>query len=183
MWFGLVLVGLVLVGGFIGLFNGLVRMRQLTQNAWADVDVYLKRRSELIPNLVAAVKGYATHESTLLEALALSRTQALAAGSLPARADAEGEVAAQLHRTLILAENYPDLKSSANFLNLQQELSTTETKIASARQYYNACVRDLNTKIEAFPSSIVAASMGLKNAEFFQVVEPTEREVVSVAGI
>ncbi len=180
LWVLLIVVALAVVW-FIVLYNGIVQMRQFTRNAWADVDVYLKRRAELIPNLVAAVKGYTTHESSLLENLAASRAQALSAGGpTPVRVDAEGQVGANLGRVLLLSEKYPDLKASENFLNLQHELSDTETKIASARQYYNACVRDLNTKIESFPSSIAASVAGVKPEVFFEA-EGADREVPSAS--
>lgn len=178
-----VLVVVVLGGALVGvimLYNGLVRMRQLTKNAWADVDVYLKRRAELIPNIVTAVKAYASHEATLFEAIATARSQALGAGSQTERADAEGKLGTAIHRALFLAEQYPELRASDNFLNLQRELSETESKIASARQYYNACVRDLNTKVEAFPSSLVAGVAGVKHGEYFEIEDPEQREVPSV---
>ncbi len=165
--------------GFIILYNSVVAMRQMTRNAWSDVDVYLKRRADLIPNLVTAVKAYASHESTLFEAIATARSTALGAGSIAERGDAENQLASQVGRALILAENYPELRSSENFSSLQRELSDTESKIASARQYYNACVRDLNIKIEAFPSSIAAGVAGVKPAEFFEVAEYSERSVPS----
>lgn len=172
-------VGGVLVG-FVVLYNGLIRIRQLTQNAWADVDVYLKRRAELIPNLVTAVKAYASHEGTLFEALATARSHAMGAGNVVERADAETELGSAVHRAMFLAEQYPELRSSDNFLNLQRELSETETKIARARQYYNACVRDMNTKVEAFPSSLVAGLAGVKHGEYFQLDSASEREVPKV---
>ena len=178
----LVVIGLgALAVVFVVLYNGVVSMRQRTRNAWSDVEVYLKRRAELIPNLVAAVKGDAAHESTLYEAIATARSAALGSHSVIERADAEGQLVSQVGRALILAERYPELKANENFLNLQHELSETETKIASARQYYNACVRDLNIKIEAFPSSLAASLAGVKPAEFFEVVEPNEREVPTVS--
>lgn len=170
--------GIVL--GAVVLYNGLVRLRQLTKNAWADVDVYLKRRAELIPNLVAAVKAFASHEATLFEAISTARSHALGAGSITERADAESELGSAVSRALFLAEQYPELRSSDNFLNLQRELSETETKIARARQYYNACVRDLNTKIEMFPSSLMAGIAGVKHVEFFQLDSASERDVPSV---
>ncbi len=167
--------------GFIYLYNSVIAMRQLTKNAWSDVDVYLKRRADLIPNLVGAVKAYASHETTLYEAIATARSVALGAGSVAQRGDAESHLATQVGRALILAESYPELKANQNFNNLQKELSDTESKIASARQYYNACVRDLNIKIEAFPSSIAAGMAGVKPAEFFEVTEYNERAVPSAA--
>lgn len=180
MLYVVVAVVALLVIGFVVLFNGVVAMRQRTKNAWSDVEVYLKRRADLIPNLVTAVKAYASHESTLFEAIATARSSALSSHNPVDRADAEGKLASGIGRALILAENYPELKANDNFMNLQRELSDTESKIASARQYYNACVRDLNIKIESFPSSIAAGMAGVKPAEFFEVVEYAEREVPKV---
>lgn len=173
------IVAAILVGAIV-LYNGLIRMRQLTRNAWSDVDVYLKRRAELIPNLVTAVKAYASHEATLFEAIATARTTAMGAGNVAERADAEAQLGTAVHRALFLAEQYPELRSSNNFLNLQQELSETETKIAQARRYYNACVRDLNTKVESFPSGLLAGLAGVKHEEFFQLDAASEREVPKV---
>lgn len=167
----------------LGIFNGLVQLRNLLKNSWADVDVYLKRRAELIPNLVTAVKAYASHESTLLEALAHARTEASSIGGpTPQRAAAETEVGSRVYQALILAEAYPDLKATANFAQLQQELSETEKLIASARQYYNAVVRDFNTKIESFPSSLVAGMMGLRQESFFELENPSERDAPKIAN-
>lgn len=157
-------------------YNSLVRLRQFLKNAWSDVDVYLKRRAELIPNLVTAVKAYASHEQTVLSALAEARARAMALpGPTQGHAQAENEVASGLVRVMAIAENYPDLKASGNFLDLQKELSETERMIASARQYYNAVVRDLNTKIESFPSSLVAGMMGVRHAEYFETETVEER--------
>jgi len=176
----IVAAALAALVGFIALYNSVIKMRQMTRNAWADVDVYLKRRADLIPNLVTAVKAYASHESTLFEAISTARSTAMGVGSVAERGEAENRLAIQVGRALILAENYPELKSNTNFLNLQSQLSDTESKIASARQYYNACVRDLNIKIEAFPSSIAASVAGVKPAEFFEVTEYSEREAPSL---
>lgn len=163
-------------------YNGLVKLRQMVKGSWSDVDVYLKRRAELIPNLVTSVKAYATHEAQLLEALSEARSRSIAlGGQAGARASAEEQVGGNLVRVLALAENYPDLKANDNFLNLQHELSDTEKHIAHARQYYNACVRDFNTKIEAFPSNVVAGMFGFKQAEFFEVTVSSERAAPSAA--
>jgi LemA protein len=175
-------LALILVA-FFASYNRLVRMRQLTRNAWSDVDIYLKRRSELVPNLVAAVKGYAQHEQTTLEDTVQARNQATQASSVAARADAEQQVGTGLSRVMFLAESYPQLKASENFLELQRSLSETEKLIASARQYYNACVRDYNTLIEAFPSSIAAGVFAFKPAEFFQLDSPSEGEVPRIDGV
>lgn len=158
-------------------YNSIVALRQLTRNAWADVDVVLKRRAELIPNLVAAVKAYANHEQAVLEGLAEARSRALQIG-VPSseKAAAEGRVGERLVHVLALAEAYPDLRSSENFSDLQKQLTDTEKMLGSARQYYNACVRDLNIKIEAFPSSLVAGAMGVQHAEFFELESAAEAQ-------
>lgn len=175
------LVGIVVVFFFVAQFNGIVRLRQMMKNAWSDVDVYLKRRAELIPNLVTAVKAYASHEQAVLTALAEARGRAVAlTGPTSDHARAESEVAQGLIRVMAIAENYPDLKASGNFLDLQKELTETERMIASARQYYNAVVRDFNTKIESFPSNLVAGMMGAKHAEFFETDGVEERLAPSV---
>ncbi len=158
-------------------FNSLVGLRQLVRNSWADVDVFLKRRAELVPNLVEAVKAYAAHERTVLEAVVEARARAATlAGSPARRAEAEGELAHGLVQVLAVAENYPELKASANFADLQRQLGEAERHIADARQYYNACVRDFNTKIESFPSNVVAAMGAFRQAEFFEAESPAERE-------
>jgi LemA protein len=176
-----VLVFAAIVVFFVPQFNAIVRLRQLLANAWADVDVYLKRRAELIPNLVTAVKAYASHEQTVLSALAEARSRAVSlSGPTPAHAKAESEVASSLVNVIAVAEAYPELKSSANFLDLQRELAETERMIASARQYYNAVVRDLNTRIESFPSNLVAGMMGARPAEYFETEEVAERVAPSV---
>ncbi len=176
-------LGAILLVFLLG-FNSLVRLRQMTRSAWADVDVYLKRRSELIPNLVAAVKAYAAHEQTVLEAVAEARSQALALpGPTVAHAQAEARLAGTVVNVLALAEQYPELKASENFADLQRQLSETERHIASARQYFNACVRDLNTRIEAFPSNVVAGMSGFKHANFFELENVGERASPHVSGL
>ena len=180
MWIALLAAGVLLVAAIV-LYNGIVSMRQLTRNAWSDVDVYLKRRAELIPNLVAAVKGYASHEQAVLEGLAEARSRAMQI-NVPSsdKAAAEGIVGERLVRALALAEAYPDLKASDNFTQLQASLVDTEKQIASARQYFNACVRDLNIKIEAFPSSLIAGAMGVRPMEFFELDTALERDAPRV---
>lgn len=181
-----VLLGLVLVVVVVLVvqFNRLVAMRQLTRNAWSDVDVYLKRRADLIPNLVSAVQAYATHEQKTLLATTEARTALAAArDSVARRADAERRFSERIGQVLMLAEAYPDLKAQDSFLDLQRSLSETEKLIASARQYYNACVRDYNTMTETFPSRIAAGLGGFRPAEFFEVEDAWEREVPSVQGV
>lgn len=181
-WILVLILAVAAVAFFIS-FNRLVRMRQLVRNAWSDVDVYLKRRAELIPNLVAAVKGYTQHEQSTLETTIAARDQALGAGSLSTRAEAERQVGGGLSRVMLLAESYPELKASQNFLELQRSLSETEKLIASARQYYNACVRDYNTLIEAFPSNIPAGLFQFKPAEFFELEDVVERDTPRLEGL
>lgn len=164
-------------------FNRLVQMRQLTRNAWSDVDVFLKRRAQLIPNLVECVKGYASHEQATLERVVEARSEAAAAGNaIGARSDAERRVSDGLSRLLVLAERYPELRAASNFLQLQEELVATEKSIASARQYFNACVRDYNTLVESFPSNIVASIGGFQKAEFFELDDLIEREAPKVTA-
>ncbi len=162
-------------------YNKLVGMRQLGNNAWSDVDVYLKRRSDLIPNLVATVKGYSGYEQSTLERVVQARNTAATAPSLPQRAAAEGTLSDGITDIFALAEAYPDLKANQSFLQLQGDLSTTEQKIADVRQYYNAVVRDYNTMIEQFPSGIFATMFGFKPLEFFEVDTAAEREAPSAA--
>lgn len=179
LWAIAIAAGVVLIG-LVSQYNKLVYLRQLVRNAWSDVDVYLKRRADLIPNLTASVKAYAIHENKTFEELASARSRANGIQDAPQRAAAESLIAAGLNRTLMIAENYPELKANQNFLALQQELIETERYIASARQYYNACVRDYNTKIEAFPSNLVATIASCKQAQFFET-DSLEEYAPSVA--
>ena len=173
---GLVVVAALLLILFIAQYNSIVKLRQFIKNSWSDVDVYLKRRAELIPNLVASVKAYASHEQTVLTAVTEARAHATSlSGPSLDKAAAESQLANGLVQVLMVAEKYPDLKASGNFLDLQKELTETERLNASARQYYNACVRDFNTKLEAFPSNVVAGMMGLKHADFFETESIEER--------
>jgi LemA protein len=156
----------------------------MSHEAWSGIDVQLKRRSDLIPNLVESVKGYASHERALFQRVAELRTaaQALPAEDVAARARAEGALALALGRVMALAENYPDLKASANFLDLQQQLSTLETEIQMARRYYNGAVRDFNTRIEQFPASLLSALCGWRPLDLFQVTEAEERGAPRIQG-
>jgi LemA protein len=183
LFFAAVIVGAVVVLLLIG-YNKLVGMRQLTRNAWSDVDVYLKRRSELIPNLVQSVSGYAKYEQETLQKAIDARNRArLAQGSMSGRAAAEQQVSSDVVQVLAIAEAYPELKANNSFLDLQGQLTDTEKLIANARQYYNACVRDYNTLIEAFPTNIVAGIMAFKPAEFFELDAVAEREAPQVQGL
>ena len=163
-------------------FNRLVSMRNRAKEAWADIDVQLKRRYDLIPNLVNTVKGYATHESTAFENVTKARAAAMGATSLADKSQAEATLANSLKSVFAIAEAYPDLKANQNFMALQGELTDTEDKIQAARRFYNGNVRDLNTAIQAFPGNIIAGSFGFQAMEFFQLdaADAAAREPVQV---
>ena len=163
------LILLLLVGAVL-IFNKLVSLRQMTENGWSDIEVQLKRRADLIPRLVSTVKGYASHERKLFEDVTAKRMQALAAGNNPReRGVAESRLKQPMGRIIALAEDYPDLKASDNFLELQEELSDTEDKIEMARRFYNGAVRELNTKIRTIPSNLVAGPMGFNTRDYFEI--------------
>ena len=166
---------------FIGTYNGLVRLRVQCDNAWADIDVQLKRRHDLIPNVVETVKGYAGHERGTLEAVINARNRAMTAQGPAAKAEAEGILGGALKSLLALAEAYPQLRAVESFTQLQGTLAAIEDTLQNARRYYNAVVRDLNTKIQQFPSNIVAGMFNFKQREFFEVTEAAEREVPKVS--
>ena len=171
---------LVVIGWAVATYNGLIRLRNLVQEAWRQIDVELTRRHDLIGNLVETVKGYAAHERGTLEDVMKARAAAMAGGQSPAQqAQSEGLLSQALGRLIAVAEAYPDLKANQNFLSLQNELTATEDRIASARRYYNANVRELNTKVETVPSNIVAGMFSIGRAEYFEV-EGEERDPVKV---
>jgi LemA protein len=155
----------------IVIYNGLVSLRSRAGEAWADIEVQLKRRYDLIPNLVNTVKGYATHESSAFENVTKARAAAMGASSLVDKAGAENMLTGALKSVFAISEAYPELKANTNFLSLQNELSDTENKIQAARRFYNANVRDLNIKIESFPSNIFASMFGFMKKEFFDLGE------------
>jgi LemA protein len=165
---------------FIVAYNRFIRLRKRTDEAWSDIDVQLKRRHDLIPNLVETVKGYATHERELFEKVTQARAQAISASGTAAKVKAENALSDTLKSLFAVAENYPQLRASENFSKLQEELADTENKIQAARRFYNGNVRDLNTALEIFPSNIVAKMFGFKSAEFFQVKGEEEKEPVQV---
>jgi LemA protein len=168
---------------FIALYNGLVRMRNEVKNAWAQIDVQLKRRHDLIPNLIETVKGYMNHEREVLEAVTRARAGAMAAqagGQVGQIAAAEGVLIGALRGFYAVAENYPQLKADANFRALQEELTSTENKIGFARQFYNDAVMKYNTACETIPSNIVAGLGGFKKAEHFEIKDEAERAVPKV---
>lgn len=164
-----------------GAYNGLVRLRNQLENAWAQIDVQLKRRCDLIPNLVETVKGYAKHESGTLEKVIQARNMALAAKTVGERAEAENVLTGTLKSLFAVAEAYPDLKANQNFLRLQEELTSTENKVSFSRQFYNDSVLAYNTAIEVFPRNIIAGIFNFARREFFEVKEAGQREAPKVA--
>src|SRR5437867_12960464 len=171
-----IVVGLFMVFGlwFMGAYNGLVTLRQAVKNAWAQIDVQLKRRHDLIPNLVNTVKGYAAHEKETFERVINARARATSATSTAEVIKAEGELSSALARLLAVSESYPELKANQNFLSLQEELTSTENRVAYARQFYNDSVTKLNTQIQTFPTVIIAGMFGFKEEPFFET--PTEEK-------
>ncbi|WP_375207240.1 LemA family protein [Hyphococcus sp.] len=179
---GLLIIGLIVLLGvaLAILYNLLVRRRQMARNGWADIDVQLKRRADLIPQLVATVQGYANHERKLFEDVIEKRNAALAAGDDPAaRGEAESALSQPVRRMIAVAEDYPDLKASGNFLELQKELADTEDKIEMARRFYNGAVRELNTLIESFPVNMAAGPLGFSKRDYFEI-ETADRAVPEV---
>jgi LemA protein len=164
----IVILIVVLVIVLIAMYNGLVKLRNKVENAWAQIDVQLKRRYDLIPNLVETVKGYATHERETLEAVVAARNSAMAAGTPQEQAQAENVLSGALKSIFALSEAYPDLKANQNFLNLQEELTSSEDRIAYARQFYNDTVNRYNNKIQTFPSVILAGAFNFKQREYFE---------------
>ena len=175
-----IIIGVVvLIALFVwATYNGLVTLRVRVDEAWSDINVQLKRRLDLIPNLVETVKGYAKHEKGVFEAVTEARANVMSAKGVKETAAAENQFEATLKSLFAVAEAYPDLKASQNFVELQQELVDTEDKIQASRRFYNSGVRDLNTKIQTFPANAVAGMFGFKNREFFDVDE-TEREAAN----
>ncbi|MCK5413447.1 MAG: LemA family protein [Candidatus Pacebacteria bacterium] len=165
---------------FVMIYNALVKLKVRTNEAWSDIDVQLKRRYDLIPNLINTVKGYATHEKELFEKVTQARANAMNAQNPEEQAGAENMLTGALKSLFAVSEAYPDLKANTNFLELQRELSDTENKIQASRRFYNGNVRDLNTKIQIFPDSIVAGILNIKKREFFEIDEPKEKETPKV---
>jgi len=177
----LVILGVVviLVVWAIAVYNGLIRLKNRVDEAWSDIDVQLKRRYDLIPNLVSTVKGYATHEKEVFEKVTEARTRAMGAQSATDKAQAENMLSQTLKSLFAVAEAYPDLKANQNFLELQRELADTEDKIQASRRFYNGNVRDFNTKIQVFPNNVFAGMLGFSNRDFFEAAEG-EKEPVKV---
>jgi len=174
-----IILGVVVLGivSIIGLYNSLIRLNNRVKEAFSDIDVQLKRRYDLIPNLVETVKGYMQHEAQTLEKVTSARTQAMNAGTLNERAKAENQLSETLKSLFAVSENYPDLKASANFLQLQDEISDTENKIQAARRFYNSQVRDFNTKIEIFPNNILSNMLKFTKYEFFGALEEERKNI------
>ena len=179
-----VIIGIVaiLLITFVATYNSLVQLRNQMRNAWAQIDVQLKRRHDLIPNLIETVKGYVKHERETLESVTNARNlaQQVSSSEVGVRSKAEGELSAALSRLLMVAEAYPDLKANQNFLALQEELTSTENKISFSRQYYNDSVLRYNNQTQMFPSSVIAGITGFKASEFFEVTAAEERAVPKV---
>lgn len=178
----LIIILAVVVLWFVFGYNSLVRLRTQAEEGWADISVQLKRRYDLIPNLVNTVKGYAAHEASAFEKVTQARAAAIGAGSLHDKGVAENQLTGALKSIFAIAEAYPDLKANQNFLELQRELSDTENKIQAARRFYNGTVRDLNIKIDSFPSSVIANLASFTKKEFFDLSEAdaAAREPVNV---
>ena len=173
-----VVVGAVLA--LIGFYNSLVRLRNQVKNAWAQIDVQLKRRYDLIPNLVETAKGYMKHERQTLENITQARSRAMGAGSVGEKGRAEGALSGAISKFFLVVENYPDLKANQNFLAVQEELTSTENKIAFARQSYNDQVLFVNNKIQMFPSNIVAGMFNFKVGEYFELEDESEKAAPKV---
>ncbi len=185
MAIALIAVGVVVVVALlliVGAYNGLVGKRNRVRNGWSQIDVQLKRRHDLIPNLVNSVKGYMEHERNVLDQVTQARAQAVAAaaGNVSARAEAESALSQSLRSLFAVAEAYPDLKANQNMLALQEELSSTENRIGFARQFYNDAVTEYNTAREHFPTVLVAGALGFRDEQLFQLEDPTERAVPQV---
>ncbi|WEX87910.1 LemA family protein [Sinorhizobium garamanticum] len=175
-------IGIAVILYLVFVYNGLVKARQVTEEAWSGIDVQLKRRADLIPNLIETVKGYAAHEkSTLEEVVSLrNRAQAVPQGDVAGRAAIEGALSQALGKLFALAEAYPDLKANENFAELQRSLETIEGEIQMSRRYYNGAARDLNVKVESFPSNLIANTFRFAKAGYFEIANEADRAVPSV---
>ena len=177
---GILSVIVVLVAFLVAVYNSLIKLRNKTEEAWSDIDVQLKRRYDLIPNLVETVKGYAKHENKTFENIATFRSQAMQATNPGEKAKADNMLSDTLKSLFAVSENYPELKANQNFLDLQNQLSVIEETIQQSRRYYNGNVRDFNIKLETFPNNLVAGSFGFKKFDFFEVADAKEKENVEV---
>jgi len=183
MWIAIIVVVVLvlLILSIIGIYNALIRLRNQVDNAWSQIDVQLKRRHDLIPNLVETAKGYMKHERGTFETITKARSQAMGAKTVAEASKAEGALGGALSRFMLVVENYPDLKANQNFLAVQEELTSTENKISFARQSYNDQVLFFNNKIQMFPSSIIANTFNFGKRDFFEIEAPAEREVPKVS--
>lgn len=170
----------VIILWLIFVFNGLIRKENRVKEAWADIEVQLKRRYDLIPNLVEIVKGYASHEKETFERVISARSEAMGITNPKAKLEAENALSQTLKSLFALAENYPDLKANQNFLELQRELTDTEDKIQAARRFYNANVRDYNIAIQSFPNNLIASAFGFRQKELFEIEEAAEKEAPKI---
>ncbi|EKE15991.1 MAG: LemA-like protein [uncultured bacterium] len=176
-----ILIGIVAVSvlWIVGVYNGLIRLKNRVDEAWSDIDVQLKRRYDLIPNLINTVKGYAAHEKEVFEKVTEARTRAMGAGNAHEKAEAENMLSGTLKTLFAVSENYPELKANQNFLELQRELTDTEDKIQASRRFYNGNARNFNIKIEVFPNNLIASKLNFTKREFFEA-ENAEKENVKV---
>lgn len=179
LWIILGIIGVIILW-LAAIYNGLIKSKMRTEEAWSDIDVQLKRRYDLIPNLINTVKGYATHERELFEKVTQARSQAIGAQGAQEKANAENNLTQTLKSLFAVAENYPELKANQNFAKLQDELTDTENKIQASRRFYNGNVRDYNIKLQVFPTNLIANFLGFKIKEFFEIANEKERENIEV---
>jgi LemA protein len=175
----LLIIAAVIALWVVAIYNGLIKMKNRVDEAWSDISVQLKRRYDLIPNLINTVKGYATHEKEVFEKVTAARTMAMGAGTPEEKGEAENMLSGALKSLFAVSEAYPDLKANQNFLELQRELTDTEDKIQASRRFYNGNVRDFNIKLQVFPSNLIAGMLNFTKREFFEAAE-SEKEVVKV---
>jgi len=178
---GILILGIIIISWLVGIYNILVRLRNQVKNAWSQIDVQLKRRYDLIPNLVETAKGYMQHERETLEGITQARSNAMSSNSMDSRLKNEATLDNAMSKFFLVVENYPDLKANENFLMIQEELTSTENKIAFSRQAYNDSVLFLNNKIEQFPSNLVANSFKFEKMPFYEIENKTEREAPKVS--
>lgn len=183
IWYVIIAVVVIIAIAVISMYNGLIRLKNRVEEAWSDIDVQLKRRYDLIPNLIETVKGYASHERETLESVVKARSSAMSlqdSSNMEEKLKAENALSSTLKSIFALSENYPDLKANTNFLELQRELSDTENKIQASRRFYNGNVRDFNTKVQVFPTNLIAKKLGFSERKFFEIEEAVQRENVQV---
>ena len=178
---GFLVIAAILILWIVSIYNRLITKKNMVEEGWSGIDVQLKRRANLIPNLLETVKGYMSHEQDVLENVTTLRTQSMNAGEPGEKGHAEGLLGMALGKLFAVAENYPDLKANENFIELHEAIEETEEQIQMARRYYNGTVRDLNILIEQFPSNLVAQKFQFKTAEFFELEDPAERAVPDVS--